>query len=229
MKTHCKCSLPTDYVCTYRIYTSFSIRIIDTERNLIIEKHVFNFQTSKRHEYTVHTGTHLHTYIHKIYMHTYTYRSTYIHEISTCSPVIWGVSGDDVSTYLQGVVLSHNASKTARNWVRVNFSKSDYAECLPARQGVRMQRWWPTGELFPRFQCWYPPNQGDTHESKTFTGPNAYESAKTWAWDRHKKFLELPNSSKPKWPNVFLNMVYVHIHMYDLFVFRKVSSGQNPP
>ena len=63
-----------------------------------------------------------------------------------------------------------------------------------------MQRWWPTGEKFPRFQCWYPPNPSDTdtHASKTFTGPNAFESAKAWAWDRHAKFLELPNSSKPK-------------------------------
>ena len=81
------------------------------------------------------------------YIHIYT-RSTCIHihtEVHTYMrfpPVLlWSeVSVVMMCTYLQGVVLSHNASKTARNWVRVNFSKSDYAECLPARQGVRMQR-----------------------------------------------------------------------------------------
>ena len=160
-------------------------------------------------------------YVHIAFAQASPYASnSQTNEISTCSPVIWGVNGDDVSTYLQGVVLSHNASKTARTWVRVNFSKSDFAECLPPRQGVRMQRWWPTGELFPRYQCWYPPNPTDIHQSKTFNGPDAYENAKAWAWDRHSKWLDLPNSSKPKWPNVLLKhsvCMYTNAYVWPFF------------
>eukprot|EP00438_Fugacium_kawagutii_P033902 Skav220991 [mRNA] locus=scaffold1541:250564:259672:- [translate_table: standard] len=105
------------------------------------------------------------------------------------------VSGDDMTTYLQGLVFNKKSTST-RKWTRVNFSKSDFESVLPPRKGCRMQRWWPANSI-PRFQVWYPKNPDDAHESHTFSGEKGFEDAKAWAWDRHKKWLLL-NSMNSK-------------------------------
>lgn len=108
-----------------------------------------------------------------------------------CSPddLGAGVSGDDMTTYLQGLVFNDKSTST-RKWTRVNFSKSDHESVLPPRKGCRMQRWWPANSI-PRFQVWYPKNPDDAHDSHTFSGEKGFEDAKAWAWDRHKKWLHL--------------------------------------
>ena len=106
-------------------------------------------------------------------MHTYTDI-----QITACP----GVGGDEQAAHLQGLVLDFNKTKTSRTWVRVNFSSSDFGHVLPPRRGTRIQRWWPTGEA-PRYQVWYPPNEGEFGQSRTFHGDSQ-------AW------LEQSNSSK---------------------------------
>ena len=110
-------------------------------------------------------------------------------------PASAGVSGDDVTTYLQGVVFDAKKSGGEKSWTRVNFSHSDYGSLLPPRKGCRMQRWWPAGSA-PRYQVWYPKSAGDVHGSHTFHGEQGFEEAKTWAWTRHNKWLLLNSKAE---------------------------------
>ena len=90
-------------------------------------------------------------------------------------------------------MLNYKKNATSREWVRVNFSKSDYKDLLPPRAGARLQRWWPKDEE-PRYQVWYPPNEGDKQQSRTFHGYDGFAQAQSWAWERHVTWLASLNS-----------------------------------
>lgn len=132
-----------------------------------------------------------------------------------------GVAGDDLSTNLQGVMLDTKGckAKSARTWVRVNFSSSDYLHLLPPRKGCRLQRWCPDGEP-PRFQAWYPRNEGDTTDSKNLpwgvwvpSGPGVVLGAPQHMALQFKQgtvtvmFLN-------DLCNYLLTYIYIHIHTY---------------